>query len=114
MRPTNIEDVNISQICYAHVVKDKRGNDLFINIYPHEIALQMFTGGDPVVVEVRRVEGDEYSRYWAWYKNYSKKPYMFIWPSKEDTLRCVPNYEQRTIDKEGRIVNVVVERWSHL
>lgn len=115
MRPSNIEDINISQICYAHVGIDERGREVFLNIYPHEIALEMFEGDvKSVLVEVRRVKEGEYSRYWAWYKNYCKKPYMFIWPSKEKALSCVPNHEQRIKNKEGRIVNVMVKRWEKM
>ena len=115
MKVKNIEDLNISQICYAHTSKDQNGRDIFLNIYPHKVAMEMFYGQtNTVLVEVRKVKDEEVSRYWAWYKNYSKKPYMFICPSKEQTLKCVPNYENRIKNKEGQIVNVVVKKWGKI
>jgi len=114
MRSSNIDDISISQLCHAHVVHNKSGKEMFVNVYPHKIVLSMFEGEETAVVEVKEVEPGENSRYWAWFQNFSKQPYMFIWPSKEETLRCVPNYEQRTKNKEGRIVNVVVQRWKRM
>lgn len=115
MKSKNIEDLNISQICYAHKSKDQSGRDIFLNIYPHQIAMEMFQGQiETTLVEVRKVKEGEVSRYWAWYKNYSKKPYMFIWPSKEQTLKCIPNYENKIKNQEGQVVNVVVKKWNKI
>lgn len=111
MQQKNVDDINISQLCHALVAEDKDGNEIFVNICPHRVALDMFDGGEPVVVEVHRVEDKDKSRYWAWFKYFSQQPYVFICPSRDETINCIPNYEERQMNKEGRLVNVVVERW---
>jgi hypothetical protein len=114
MRTSDIDKVNISQICHALSVIDPEGEELFLNVYPHEIALDIFEGGERAVVEVRRTKEGESSKYWAWFKYYTKQPYMFIWPDKEKTISCIPNMEKRIQNKEGKLVNVVVKRWKKI
>lgn len=110
MNAVENEKIYISQICYAHSVLDNEGNEKFINIYPHKVVLEMFEGANPVVVNITEAKEDEETEYWAWYNNRSLDPYMFIWSDKEKTLRCLPNYEQKEKNNEGRVVRVVVER----
>ena len=110
MNAVDDEKIYISQICYAHSVQDSEGNEKFINIYPYQVVLEMFEGENPVVVVVKEAEDTEDSQYWAWYQNYSLDPYMFIWSNKETTLSCLPDYEQKEKNNEGRIVRVIVNK----
>lgn len=114
MRTNDIDKVNVTQVCHAIAVRNEYGEETYINIYPHEVAVDMFEGGEKVLVEVRRVNEGESSEYWAWFKYYTKQPYMFIWPDKDKTISCLPNLETRTKNKEGILVNVIVERWHKI
>jgi len=100
--------MKFSQIFYSHLE-----NDVYVDIYPDRCATEMFGKDNIYAIVVTECDEDEESKYWAWLKYKSKRPYRYIWHDRDLTIRCIKNWEQKEREGLGKLVNVKIREWEY-